>query len=46
MKQILTNALRGHRLVTPMLVVQTHRVHTHAHATGDIVVTERRVMVS
>ena len=46
MKQILTNALLEHHLVTSMHVVQTHRVHTHAHATVDIVGMERYVMVS
>jgi len=46
MKQILTNALQEHHLVTSMHIVQTDGVHTHALATVDIVGTERLVMVS
>ena len=46
MKQTLTNAPREHMLVTSMHVVQTHRVHTHANATVDIVGMEKLVLVS
>jgi len=46
MKQILTNAFLEYTLVTQVHFVQTHRDHTYAHATVDIVGTERLVMVS